>query len=419
MPTQAPAWQASRTSPADSLKSSERKASSRSHARWRAALTVAEVALSLVLLIGAGLFIKSFTLIMRMDLGFRTENVLAMNINLPELRYRTAEQRFQFFHELERRVSTLPGVQSVAFANRFPLRGGWGTGISIDGLQATNLSSDSQAVSTGYFETLGVPLVRGRLLTPADRLAAPHAAVVNQAFSRQYLNGGDPIGRRFRRGPDAPGFEIVGLVNDVRRGGKTQDIRPQIYLPAAQTDAYPVRLADFAVRTASDPRLLVNAIQQQVWSLDKDQPVTGVRTMEELIDLSVAAQRFQMLLLILFAGVAVALAVIGIFGVLSYGVNQRMNELGIRVALGARPREIMGLVLKQAGVLIAVGVVLGLAGALAITRLVANLLFHVQAYDWVTYLAAVAMLAASGVAAAMIPARRGARVDPIVALRYE
>ena len=337
----APAWQASRTSPADSLKSSERKASTRSHARWRAALTVAEVALSLVLLIGAGLFLKSFTLIMRMDLGFRTENVLAMNINLPELRYRTAEQRFQFFHELERRVAALPGVQSVAFANRFPLRGGWGTGISIDGLQATNLSPDSQAVSTGYFETLGVPLVRGRLLTPADRLAAPHVAVVNQAFSRQYLNGGDPIGRRFRRGPDAPWFEIVGLVNDVRRGGKTQDIRPQIYLPAAQTDAYPVRLADFAVRTAGDPRLLVNAIQQQVWSLDKDQPVTGVRTMEELISLSVAAQRFQMLLLTLFAGVAVALAVIGIFGVLSYGVNQRMNELGIRVALGASPREIM------------------------------------------------------------------------------
>ena len=168
----APAWQASRTSPADSLKSSERKTSTRSHARWRAVLTVAEVALSLVLLIGAGLFLKSFTLIMRMDLGFRTENVLAMNINLPELRYRTAEQRFQFFHELERRVGALPGVQSVAFANRFPLRGGWGTGISIDGLQATSLSPDSQAVSTGYFETLGVPLIRGRLLTPADRLGA-------------------------------------------------------------------------------------------------------------------------------------------------------------------------------------------------------------------------------------------------------
>ena len=163
----------------------------------------------------------------------------------------------------------------------------------------------------------------------------------------------------------------------------------------------------------------VKAIQQQVWALDKDQPVTGVRTMEELISLSVAEQRFQMLLLTLFAAVAVALAVVGIFGVLSYGVNQRMNELGIRIALGAPPRRIMSLVLKQAGVLIASGVVLGLAGALALTRLVANLLFHVQANDWATYVAAVGMLAAAGVAAVMIPARRGSRVDPIVALRYE
>jgi putative ABC transport system permease protein len=351
-----------------------------------------------------------------MDLGFRTENVLAMNITLPELHYRTAEQRLQFFQELERRVGALPGVQSVAFANRFPLRGGWSTSITIDGVAETYMAPQAQAVSTGYFDTLGIPLLRGRLLTSADRQGAPHVAVVNQAFARQYLNGSDPVGHRLQRGP---WFEIVGVVNDVRRGGKTRDIEPQIYLAAAQTDGYPVRLADFAVRAAADPRHLVKAIQQQVWNLDKDQPVTAVRTIEELISLSVAEQRFQMLLLTLFAAVAVALAVIGIFGVLSYGVNQRMNELGIRIALGAPPRRIMGLVLRQAGGLIAGGVVLGLAGALALTRLVANLLFHVQANDWATYAAAVGMLAAAGVAAALIPARRGSRVDPIVALRYE
>ena len=412
----APAWQASRTLPAESLRASERKSSSRSLARWRAVLTVAEVALSLVLLIGAGLFLKSFRTIMGMDLGFRTENVLAMNITLPELHYRTAEQRVQFFQELERRVGALPGVQSVAFANRFPLRGGWSTSITIDGVAETYMAPQAQAVSAGYFDTLGIPLLRGRLLTSADRQGAPHVAVVNQAFARQYLNGSDPVGHRLQRGP---WFEIVGVVNDVRRGGKTRDIEPQIYLAAAQTDGYPVRLADFAVRAAADPRHLVKAIQQQVWNLDKDQPVTAVRTIEELISLSVAEQRFQMLLLTLFATVAVALAVIGIFGVLSYGVNQRMNELGIRIALGAPPRRIMGLVLRQAGGLIAGGVVLGLAGALALTRLVANLLFHVQANDWATYAAAVGMLAAAGVAAALIPARRGSRVDPIVALRYE
>jgi putative ABC transport system permease protein len=415
----APAWQASRTLPAESLRASERKSSSRSLARWRAVLMVVEVALSLVLTIGAGLFLKSFTLIMGMDLGLRTENVVTMSLDLPVLHYRTADRQFQFFQELERRVAALPGVQKVAFANRLPLRGGWGTGISIDGVTETYMAPDAQAVSAGYFATLGIPLVRGRVLTPADRLGGPHVAVVNPAFAREFLNGGDPIGRRFRHDEESPWFEIVGIVNDVRRGGKTKDIQPQIYLPASQTDGYPVRLSDLAVRATGDPRLLVHAIQQQVWTLDKDQPVNGVYTMEELISRSVAEQRFQMLLLTVFAAVAVALAVIGIFGVLSYGVNQRMNELGIRIALGAPPRRIMGLVLKQAGVLIAGGVVLGLAGALALTRLVANLLFHVQANDWATYAAAVGMLAAAGVAAAMIPARRGSRVDPIVALRYE
>jgi predicted permease len=257
------------------------------------------------------------------------------------------------------------------------------------------------------------------LLTPADRLGAAHAAVVNQAFARQYLQGGDPLGKRFRRSEKQPWFEIVGVVNDVRRAGKTQEIRPQIYLPAAQTDGYPVRLADFAVRTTGDPRLLTGAIQKEVWEIDKDQPVTAVRTMAEAVSLSVAEQRFQMLLLVLFAGVAVALAMIGIFGVLSYAVNQRMNELGIRIALGASPARILGMVLKQAGGLIAAGVAIGLAGALAVTRLVANLLFHVQAHDWTTYASAALLLATVGLAASMVPARRGARVDPMVALRWE
>jgi putative ABC transport system permease protein len=415
----APAWQASRTAPVESLKTSERKTGTRTQTRFRAALTVAEVALSMVLITGAGLFLKSFANIMGMDLGFRTGNVLAMNIALPDAGYATGDQRLRFFEELERRVHTLPGVQSVAFANRFPMRGGWSTGISIDGVGESNLSPDSQAVSTGYFETLGIPLVRGRLLTPADRTGAPHAAVVNQAFARQYLAGSDPLGRRFRRAPNQPWYEIVGIVNDVRRGGKTQQIRPQIYLPAAQPDGYPVRLADFAVRTVGDPRLLTAAIQQQVWAIDKDQPVTAIRTMEEIVSLSVAGQRFQMLLLALFAGVAVALAMIGIFGVLSYAVNQRMNELGVRIALGASPARILAMVLKQAGGLIGSGVALGLAGAFVVTRFVANLLFQVRPHDWTTYAIAALLLAVVGLAAAMIPARRGARVDPMVALRYE
>jgi putative ABC transport system permease protein len=414
-----PASQAWRTRPSESLKGSERHTGGKVHARWRGMLTVAEVALSLVLTVGAGLFLKSFTKIMGMNLGLQTDRVIAMNINLPQKRYTTADQRFAFYEELENRVRELPGAQSVGFANRLPMRGGWSTGIQMDNVSPNLPAPDSQAVNPGYFETLGIPLVRGRLLTPVDRKGQPYVAVVNLAFSRLYLNGADPMGRRFRRGPTGMWFNIVGVVNDVRRGGKLKDIRPQIYLPAAQTDGYPVLLADLAVRTQGDPHHLLKAIQQQVWSLDKDQRITNVRTMDEIVRQSVAEQRFQMMLLTIFAGVAVTLAMIGVFGVLSYSVNQRMNELGVRIALGASPGRILGLLLRQAGALLAVGATLGLAGAWALTRIVGNLLFQVQPHDAVTYVGAAGVVLVVGLIAALIPARRGASVDPMVALRYE
>jgi putative ABC transport system permease protein len=414
-----PAWNASRTSPGESLKASERKSAAQAQTRWRAVLTVTEVALSIVLIVGAGLFLRSFATIMGMDLGFRTENVLAMSIPLPGQRYPTAENRLRFFEELESRVRLLPGVEQVAFANRFPLRGGWGSGIEVEGLGNTRIDADSQAISTSYFGALGIPLLRGRVLAAGDRLGQPHVAVVNQTFERKFLNGSSAIGRRFRHGPKSPWISVVGIVNDVRRGGKTQDMSPQVYLPAAQTDIYPVWISDLAVRTARDPHLLVKTIQQQVWSIDKDQPVTNVRTMQEIIDRSVSERRFQMLLLMVFAGVAAALAVIGISGVLTYSVNQRMNEIGVRIALGASPGRIVSMVLRQAGLMIAAGVVLGIGGALALTRLVANLLFHVQPNDAMTYVAAIGVLVAASLGAALVPALRGSRVDPLVALRYE
>ena len=414
-----PAWQASRTRPAESLKSSERKTGGKSQVRWRSALTVAEVALSMILLVGAGLMLKDFVQVLGVDLGFQPDRVLAMSIPLPKLHYLSADDRLRFFQRLEERVRALPGVRSVAFANNFPLRGGWGTGIAVDDGNPATRDADSQAVSPGYFETLGIPLLRGRLLVAADQAGQPHVGVVNQAFARQFFPTADPIGRRLRRGSKAPWVTVVGVVNDIRRAGKTAEIKPQVYLPAAQTDIYPVFIADFAVRTAGDPHQLINPIQQQVWALDKDQPVTAVRTMDEIIALSVAERRFQTLLLLLFAAVAVSLAMIGIFGVLSYSVSQRTSELGIRIALGAKPASILALVMKQAGGLIAAGVVVGLAGAYALTRYLQSLLFNVKPSDWQTYAAAVVLLAAVSVAASLIPARRGSRVDPIVALRYE
>jgi predicted lysophospholipase L1 biosynthesis ABC-type transport system permease subunit len=222
-----------------------------------------------------------------------------------------------------------------------------------------------------------------------------------------------------QRSPNAPRISIVGVVNDIRRKGKDGLIKPEVYLCGGQTNLYPVHLADFAVRSAGDPRALVNAITREAWAIDKDQPVTNVRTMDEIIDEAVARRRFQTLLLLIFAGVAVALAIVGIYGVLTYSVSQRLSELGIRVALGAPPRAIVSLVLRQAGALIAAGIALGLVGAYGLTRFLQDLLFEVKATDWHAYAGAVALLAMVAVIAALIPARRGARVDPAVALRQE
>jgi len=418
----APAWQTSQASPVEALKTAARGTAAKAQVKWRAALTVTEVALSLMLLVGAGLLLRSFAAITGVDLGFQPGHVVAMNINLPDLRYKTGALRVQFFDELERRVRALPGVQSVAYANRMPMRGSWRSGFQLEDAPDRSLNpvltADFQAVNSGYFETLGIALLRGRRLTPHDREGEPPVAVVNQAFSRAFLNGADPLGRVFLYS-DNVRVQIVGVVTDIRRGGKAAGVLPEVYLAAAQTSLYPVRVADFAVRASGDPSLLVNAVRQQVLAIDKDQPVTNVRTMEEIIDASVAQRRFQTFLLLVFAAVAVALALIGIYGVLAYSVAQRTQELGIRIALGANPRSVIALVLRQAGVLIAAGIALGICGSLALTRYVQSLLFEVHTTDWRTYAGAIALLALAGAMASLVPAVRGARVDPMVALREE
>jgi putative ABC transport system permease protein len=414
-----PAWQASQAKPVDALRTAARGMGGSTQARWRTALTVAEVALSLILLVGAGLLLRSFSTLMGVDLGFQPDHVIAMNISLPQLRYPDATARVQFFQRLEERVRTLPGVRSVAYANRLPMRGGWSSGIMLDGDPNRFSSPDFQAVNPGYFQTLGIPLLRGRSLSAQDTARTAPVAVVNQAFARQLLDGRDPLGHSMQRGPGAPKLVIVGIVNDIRRAGKEGEMKPEVYLCAAQTQLYPVFLTDLAVRTEGDPRALVNAISNEVWAIDKDQPLTNVRTMDEIIDLAVSQRRFQTLLVVIFAAVAIALAIVGIYGVLAYSVSQRTAEFGVRVALGAAPGAILRLVLRQAAKLIATGISIGIIGAFGLTRFLQDLLFQVKATDWRAYAGAAALLAAVAVIAAMIPARRGSRVDPMVALRQD
>jgi putative ABC transport system permease protein len=411
-----PAWQGSRASAAEALATSARSTGARAQAQWRAALTAAEVALSVILLVGAGLLLHSFVRLMGVPLGFQPERVLAMNINLPDTAYPAPDARLRFFQTLEDRVAALPGVRSVAFANRMPMRGGWSSGFQL-GSAREDYECGFQAVNPGYFDTLGMRLDKGRRFTAGDRMGFPPVAIVNEAFTRRYFAGRDAVGAevlyRQRR------VLIVGVVNDIRRGGKTAALDPQLYLPAAQDDLYPVKLADFAVRTEGDPHQLIGGIQRAVWSLDKDQPVTNVRTLEEIISLSASERRFQMLLLAAFAAVALLLATVGIFSVLSYIVNQRMSEMGIRVALGATPGRIVSMVLRQAGGWIGAGIAVGLAGAFMLARYMESLLFEVGGHDAWAYAGAVGLMLFVALAAALIPAARGARVDPMTALRWE
>jgi predicted permease len=418
-----PAWQVGRARPIEAIKGRSRSVTDTGVLRWRSVLMVSEVALSTVLLVGAGLMIKSFLTLNGVGLGFMPDHVLALNIALPETRYKTADARLAFYDALAAHVALRPGVQSVAFANRLPLRGGWGSGVLIDGVPAATpsgyLDADFQAVNPGYFATLGIPLTRGRLLTANDRKDTEAVAVVSAEFSRAFLQGGDPIGRHFNRGTGLPLITIVGVVADVRRDGRAAALNPQVFLSAAQTTLYPVRLADFAVRTLGDPRSLAPAIQQDVWAIDKELPLTNVRTLDEILFQKVADRRFQTLLFVLFAALALMLAVVGIYGVVAYAVSQRTPEIGVRMALGANRGRILRWIVGQAIGLVTLGAVAGLAGAFALSRYVATLLFEVGPTNVPTYALAAVVLGVVALASAVLAGRGATKVDPVVALRCE
>jgi putative ABC transport system permease protein len=418
----APALLSSRANLAGSLKEGGRDTSAGSRGnRVRSGLVVSEIALALMLLVGAGLLIKSFANLQRVDPGFDPENVLRIDVGLPRTRYPDRNQAAVFFKQLVDRVALLPGVQSAGAVSSLPLSGG-GTdsGFAIEGRPQPAPDRQPVAwyakVTPDYFRTMGIRLMRGRVFTEADNLDASRVVVISETMARRYFPDEDPLGKRLLFDDGKDRREIVGIVADVRHFGLNLDARPTMYFSQSQS---PNRGMSLVVRASGDPMSLAPAIRSEVWALDRDLAVSSVMPMNELIRTSLAEPRFVLLLLGLFAAVAMALSAIGVYGVMSYSVTQQSHEIGVRMALGAQVRDVLKLVVSRGIALVGGGVALGLVAAFALTRVMESLLFGVSATDFTTFAATSLILAAVALAACFVPARRATKVDPMVALRYE
>ena len=410
---------------AEALKEGGRGMAGSTGSGWlRHVLITAEIALSLVLLIGAGLLIKSFVRLTSVDPGFRAEKLITARISLPESQYREDHLITALFHDLVERARAVPGVQSASVVSRLPLTGGQGgdpfsiEGRPYDASGRTPQVANQQVVGADYFRTMQIPLLAGRVL--AERESQP-VAVINQTMARGFWRGApsDSIGRRIMLGAPQPGalwFTIVGIVGDVRNSSLDAQPLPQMYVPVEHA---PQRSMALVIRTAGDPENVISAVRAQLFSFVPNLPLYDVKTMAEREAVTVAQPRFQTLLLGLFAALAVALAAIGIYGVIAQSVVQRTHEIGIRMALGAQPASVLQLVLREGLVVGFAGLALGLAATLAVVRLLSGLLYEVPAFDPATFLGASVLLMAVVLAACYIPARRAARLDPMIALRWE
>ena len=418
----APAVSVTRSDLAEGLKEGAQAASPGMRRGWlRGALAVSELSLALVLLIGAGLLINSFYRILQVNPGFVPERVLTMDLSLTDTRYPAPQQKSEFFSEVLRRVESLPGVRSAALADSLPLSPYQAfLMMSPNRLlpraalsNSTTVMMYQLTVSPGYFYTLGIPVLKGRTFTDHDDEQALKVAVVNEALARHFWPKEDPIGKRL---PLFNNLTVVGVVGNTRHEGLSQDIEAEIYVPYLQL---PQNSMQLAVRTAADPDSVVSAVRTEVREVDPDQPVYHVATLQQVLSESVAPRRFNMLLLGIFAGIALTLATIGIYGVMAFSVTQRTHEIGIRMALGAKRSDVLGMVVRHGLKLALIGVVIGIVGALVLARFLSSLLFGIKPTDPLTFVAVSLILSAVALVACYIPARRVAEVDPMVALRYE
>ncbi len=420
----APALRGSRVNLGETLKEGARGSTGGGGQRLRNALVVTEVALSLVLLVGAGLLIRSFMRVQQVEPGFDERGVLSLRLSVGGTGYQ-GERTTEYFDQLLKRVRALPGVESAGAASIIPLSGGIGWGsVTIEGYVPTTgqeaIQADYRIAGTGYFETMRVPLLSGRHFDERDAVKdAPKVAIIDEKMARTYWPGQEAVGKRLKPGgpdSDSPWRTVVGVVGGVKQYALDTDSRVTIYMPFGQS---PSGTMYVVARAAGDAETLAPAVVREARAIEPNVPVFDIKTMEQRLSESLARRRFAMLALGLFALVAMALAAVGIYGVMSYSVAQRTREIGVRVALGARGRDVLGLVIKRGMLLALAGIGAGLAGAFALTRVMGSLLFGVSATDPLTYAAISALLAAAAFLACYLPARRATKVDPMVALRYE
>ena len=423
----APALQVSRPDLTDALKESGRTTAGLRGSWLRGALVMSEVGLSLVLLVGAGLMIRSFAKLNQVDTGFDPERVLALGIAALPNKYPSDEQVATFYSQILENVAATPGVESVGAITDLPFSGSnTSDSFTIEGRPAipkeAEPSTEYRVVTPQYFRSMGIPLLAGRDFTNTDTKQSPNVVIISDAFARQHFAGENPLGHRIRlQGQERDPLQIVGVVGDVRDLALDQAPTPEAYVPYLQNPLSPTyeRSMTIVARTKSDPSSIVGSLRAVLTSLDKSLPIFALKPMTEYLRDSLARRRFNMILLSAFSGIAMVLAAIGIYGVISYGVAQRTREMGIRMALGAQSRDVLKLVLRQAMLLTLGGVAIGLFASFALTRLIKSLLFSVSVTDPLTFAVIALLLILIALLACLIPAVRATKVDPLVALRYE